>query len=523
MSLSIEESYIKKWNDKWTNFIFQKQSIMWDYTQIISNPNLQFDNELFDIFIKLENVNSHYFQTNFINFEKLRSYDNIPLSFISKHPEIDWNYHNLSFHPNLTFEFVLSNYNKPWYWDHISETLKITIEDVLSTSSFALPNSVNGNFSILNISSDDKTNSKKQNFSIVNNEIPKTVSQVERGSTHLLPNTHHFKWSFKHLSCNPNITYQNLQQYPTLDWSYKYFSKNPNLTFDIVLNDLRLASDTLYYNFKKLYPDLSTDKLWEKLKEVSNFKNWDFDFLSRNPNIKFADIIKYRYFNWNWRYVSGRDDLDFNFVFDNLNLTWDWYQLSGNKNLTLEILDKNIDLNWDWEMVSVNPKLTFTNPNKYPKIDYYYLSQNPNLTFDVVLNNLDNNWDFDELSSHPNLSFDFVFNHIDIIEWNWYLLSRHKNLSFDIIQDYFNLNYSDHINSVHKWDMKGLSENPNLTIDFIIRNHTENWDWKLISRNDMNISKGKYLKSKLIKQYKKILNNIPIIKDIKEIIFNYLI
>jgi hypothetical protein len=40
---------------------------------------------------------------------------------------------------------------------------------------------------------------------------------------------------------------------------------------------------------------------------------------------------------------------------------------------------------------------------------------------------------------------------------------------------YFNLNYSDHINSVHKWDMKGLSENPNLTIDFIIRNHTENW------------------------------------------------
>jgi hypothetical protein len=151
-------------------------------------------------------------------------------------------------------------------------------------------------------------------------------------------------------------------------------------------------------------------------------------------------------------------------------------------------------------MVSANPKLTFKNHNKYPKNDY--LSQNPNLTFDVVLNNLDNNWDFEELSSHPNLSFDFVFNHIDIIEWNWYLLSRHKNLSFDIIQDYFNLNYSDHINSVHKWDMKGLSENPNLTIDFIIRNHTENWDWKLISGNDMNISKGKYLKSKLIKQYK---------------------
>ena len=505
MSLSIEDTYIKKWNDKWTNFIFQKVDKKLDYTQIISNPNLQFDNELFDIFIKLHDLNSYDFKNNFTNFERLRSYDNIPLSFIDKHPEIDWEYRELSFHPNLTLDFVLSKPTKNWFWDSISETLNITIDDVLNTSSFALSNSVNGNFSILNISSNDKSNSKKQNFSIVNNEITD------------------LKWSFKHLSCNPNITYQNLQQYPTLNWSYKYFSKNPNLTFDIVLNDLRLASNTLYDNFKSLYPNLSTDKLWEKLKEVSNFKNWDFDFLSLNPNIKFADIIQYRYFNWNWRYVSSRDDLDFNFVFDNINLSWDWYQLSGNKNLTLEILDKNIDLNWDWEMVSVNPKLTFTNPEKYPMIDFYYLSQNVNLTFDVVLNNLDNNWDFDQLSSHPNLTFDFLFNHIDIIEWNWYLLSKHQNLSLDIIQEYFNLNYYDHINSVHKWDMKGLSENPNLTIDFIITNYTENWDWKLISRNDMNISKGKYLKSKLIKQYKKILYDTPLIKDIQEIIFNYLI
>jgi hypothetical protein len=39
----------------------------------------------------------------------------------------------------------------------------------------------------------------------------------------------------------------------------------------------------------------------------------------------------------------------------------------------------------------------------------------------------------------------------------------------------------------------------------------------------MNISKGKYLKLKLIKQYKKILYDTPLIKDIQEIIFNYLI
>ena len=41
--LSIEESYIKKYNDKWTNFIFQINN--WD-TCTISNPNLQFNNKI---------------------------------------------------------------------------------------------------------------------------------------------------------------------------------------------------------------------------------------------------------------------------------------------------------------------------------------------------------------------------------------------------------------------------------------------------------------------------------------------
>ena len=478
MSLSIEESYIKKWNDKWTNFVFKKVEKKWDYNSIIVNPNLEFDNQLFDKFTKLDDLNRIEFKTQFINFERLRSYDNIPLSFIAKHPEINWTYHKLSFHHNLTYDFVLSNPNKSWYWDYISETLKIAIDDVL--------------------------------------------------------NMPHLKWSFKHLSCNPNITYQNLQQYPTLGWSYKDFSKNPNLTFDLVLNDLRESFDVLYNNVTSSNIGLSHILLWDKLKKSSTLKNWNFDFLSLNPKIKFSDIVKYKHFYWNWKYVSSRDDLDFIFVFDNLNLNWDWYQLSDNKNLTLEILDKNIDYDkWDWESISCNPNLTFTNPKKYPNINYEYLSKNSNLTFDVVANNLDVNWNFDVLSLHPNLSFNFVFESLtsyfnlnwdgNTIEWNWYLLSRHPNLSLDIIQDYFNLNYYDHVNSKHKWDMKGLSENPNLTIDFIVKNITEHWNWQMISINDMNMSKKKYLINKVTKQYKKIVYNLPLIKDVQQVILNYLI
>jgi hypothetical protein len=461
MSLSIEESYIKKWNDKWTNFVFKKVDKKWDYNSIIVNPNLQFDNELFDIFIKLDDLNSFEFRTQFINFERLCSYDNIPLSFIIKHSEIYWDYQKLSYHPLLTLEFVLSKPDKYWNWNILSKTLKITIDDVL--------------------------------------------------------NTQHLKWSYKHLSCNPNITFENLQQYPTLDWSYKDFSKNPNLTFDIVLNDLRESFDLLYNNVTSSNIGLSHALLWDKLKKSSTLKNWNFDFLSLNPKIKFSDIVKYKHFYWNWRYVSSRDDLDFTFVFDNLNLNWDWYQLSHNKNLTLEILDNNINLDWDWKMVSANSNLTFTNPKKYPKINYEYLSKNSNLTFDVV-NNLDiNYWNFDELSFHPNLSFNFVFG------WDWYLLSRHPKLSLDIIQDYFNLNYYDRVNSKHKWEMKGLSENPNLTIDFIVKNITEDWNWQMISINDMNMSKKKYLINKVTKQYKKIVYNLPLIKDVQGVILNYLI
>ena len=191
--------------------------------------------------------------------------------------------------------------------------------------------------------------------------------------------------------------------------------------------------------------------------------------------------------------------------------------MSDNKNLTLEILDNNINLDWHWKIVSANSNLTFTNPKKYPKINYEYLSKNSNLTFDVV-NNLDiNYWNFDELSFHPNLSFNFVFG------WDWYFLSRHPKLSFDIIQDYFNLNYYDRVNSKQKWEMKGLSENPNLTIDFIIKNITEDWNWQMISINDMNISKKKYLINKVTKQYRKIIYNLPLIKDVQRVILNYLI
>ena len=71
--LSIEESYIKKYNDKWTNFIFQINN--WD-TCTISNPNLQFNNEIFDIFIKLHIGNE--IKCKYLNFGRLRSYNNIP-------------------------------------------------------------------------------------------------------------------------------------------------------------------------------------------------------------------------------------------------------------------------------------------------------------------------------------------------------------------------------------------------------------------------------------------------------------
>jgi hypothetical protein len=42
------------------------------------------------------------------------------------------------------------------------------------------------------------------------------------------------EWTYRRLSCNPNITWDIICENPDKPWNYKNMSGNPNITWDIV-------------------------------------------------------------------------------------------------------------------------------------------------------------------------------------------------------------------------------------------------------------------------------------------------
>jgi hypothetical protein len=148
-------------------------------------------------------------------------------------------------------------------------------------------------------------------------------------------------------------------------------------------------------NLKKNYYDC----LWEKYlsQAIKTFPEnfWDFDMLSRNPNITW-DIVK-----------------------ANIDKPWCFFYLSQNSNITWEIVQNNPDKNWCFGWLSQNSNITWeivqANPDK--PWSYSMLSENPNITWQIVQDNPDENWCFGGLSENPNITWDIVKANLDL-DWD---------------------------------------------------------------------------------------------------------
>jgi hypothetical protein len=81
-------------------------------------------------------------------------------------------------------------------------------------------------------------------------------------------------------------------------------------------------------------------------------------------------------------------------------------------------------------------------------------------------------WDFYYLSENSNLTFEFIQKHIDK-NWSWFFISRHQCITFNIIQKY----------SQFPWDWDGISKNPNITMDIVENNLDKKWNFYLLSWN----------------------------------------
>lgn len=162
-------------------------------------------------------------------------------------------------------------------------------------------------------------------------------------------------------------------------------------------------------------------------------------------------------------------------------------------NITLEFIEKYIDKPWDWTRVSVNPNLTPEFVAKHIDRDWDFkngLSINRSVTAEFVEKFIDSDWDWSELAYNKTIPFEFYVKHnikyayvfsrrinvenvdkyMDKVKWNFGVggLSNNPNLTLEFIEKYIDKRWD--------WGCYGLSNHPIITIDFVKKHKKKPWD-----------------------------------------------
>ena len=166
------------------------------------------------------------------------------------------------------------------------------------------------------------------------------------------------------------------------NWNFEILSKNPNLTFNII----------------KLYPDM----------------NWDFDELSLHTNIDWNIVKLLSHKKWNWSKLSKHPNLSFDFVKDNKDFNWDFWMLSHHPNLRYNIVAELKEKPWNMGFINDNPYINgnISNINIKNIDDVNDNSNSHYILCDVVLK-IKRNYDFKELSRNNYLTSEILVLYID--------------------------------------------------------------------------------------------------------------
>ena len=174
---------------------------------------------------------------------------------------------------------------------------------------------------------------------------------------------------------------------------------------------------------------------------------------------------------WNWQAISRNPNILMEDISNNLHLPWVFQFISHNPNLTMEFIMNNLPIkttsinnDWNWYLIGKNKNLTIHHIKLLPHVNWLDVSKHPNITMENIENNMDFNWIWKYVSENPNLTISFILKHINL-DWDWQKISEHPNMTMEIIQKYKDLN----------WDYECVSDNPNLTMEMILNNPNKNW------------------------------------------------
>lgn len=252
-------------------------------------------------------------------------------------------------------------------------------------------------------------------------------------------------------------------------------------------------------------------------------KSWNWEAVSKNPNITLNDVLSMPNFPWDWRALSHNPNITMKDVLDHPELPWDRQQLQQNSNISVTDIYKwwpQSEINW--KKLSYNTTVTINDilQHREKKWNWKILSRHVNMN--DILDNLDLPWDFFEVPSHhtitmkmmlkyPNIKWggslmanpgitvedmNFIISKCFVSYWSpWYAFLKHNpNITVDeflnnpnITKDWgaFSANKNLKISEIKKypnesWHWGNLSYNPNITIDDILHFKDKPWHQVLL-------------------------------------------
>lgn len=229
-------------------------------------------------------------------------------------------------------------------------------------------------------------------------------------------------------------------------WLYDEMQKSEVKTNDIKSLTNFCAGDNDLIKLLKIFPN----------------KNWNYEELSRNPNITLKYVMENKNKPWNWRELVKNSGITINDLLSYPEQPWFMDSMLDNPNLTMAyVLDRF--------------ELSFGSPtNKIPLLFKHMtkISRNPGIKLEDVIKNPKLIWNYEALSENPNITLDFVLQNLNK-SWNWQNLSKNPSITLKDISSHLEL----------LWDYNYLSQNPNINIDFVKTHDTKSWNYSSLIHN----------------------------------------
>lgn len=252
---------------------------------------------------------------------------------------------------------------------------------------------------------------------------------------------------------------------------------------DFVLNDVTIRVETNKMKTICMNPNFNMDMILT----YHHKKQLSYECLAHNPNLtpdfilNNAELFPKHY----WKFLAINPNVTMQFIEEHPNLPWNIDLIYLNPNLTTEFAKKILN--------KINAQLILTNskfaidkiPEKYNEHKRKcMLRRMCEWIFDKFYDSSHNNRLIcNAISYNPHLTIDVILL-VNCTEYlNWNEISKNKNITMEIIEEYSN--NLPHLSNKPNlpWNYWFVSQNPNLTVEFVLNRPTYSWNYREIFRN----------------------------------------